>query len=113
MVNRPGKTGTVPSWQHGTSFQRSNESDSASTIGNGPSLHAEGNNMSKKHFISLAQAFKYNRPNLPLGTYGKLRLSERCKQWNWDVESVASVCVSHNGMFNRSRFITACGGLID
>lgn len=63
--------------------------------------------MSKKHFVSLAQAMKFTRPE-----FGKLT-SERPRQWNSDVESLANVCALYNERFNYQEFYKACGGLFE
>ena len=56
--------------------------------------------MSKKHFIQLARALAQNKPASDSPEY---------LQWKRDVAAVADVCARNNGLFNRSRFLTACG----
>lgn len=70
--------------------------------------------MSKKHFIKLADALKWIRPNDRKITGLKYReqlLKE--KMWNDSVVAVADVCKSVNGLFQREKFYTACGGLFE
>jgi hypothetical protein len=55
--------------------------------------------MSKKHFEQLARALARNKPDSDSPAY---------LQWQRDVEAVADVCQQNNGLFNRSRFLTAC-----
>jgi hypothetical protein len=59
--------------------------------------------MSKKHFIALAQALHYRRPEDHWDANKRV-------QWELDVNAIADVCARFNGAFDRGRFISACNG---
>lgn len=56
--------------------------------------------MSKKHFEALARAFAGSKPS---------KKGAAMSQWRKDVEAIADVCQSQNGMFRRGTFLEACG----
>lgn len=56
--------------------------------------------MSKKHFERIASELRYNKPNK--------RKRSAYEQWRRDVVSMANVCASFNGTFDRMRFLHAC-----
>ena len=56
--------------------------------------------MSKKHFQALAEALKSARAlGNPLTDV----------QWMCDVKGVANVCARFNPLFDRAKFLKACG----
>ena len=56
--------------------------------------------MSRKHFISLARAMAYARPNQ--------KKKARFEQWEKDVQAIASVCSEANDRFDQPKFVAAC-----
>ena len=56
--------------------------------------------MSKKHFEALARALANSKP---------AKKGAAMDQWRRDVEAIADVCQSQNGMFRRETFLDACG----
>jgi hypothetical protein len=58
--------------------------------------------MSKKHFIALAQALSFERPSKDDTLLWP--------QWKIDVLAVSDVCAHFNPAFDRGRFIAACEG---
>lgn len=59
--------------------------------------------MTRKHFVDLANALKWARPDVE-------ETSPEYLLWEHICREIASVCVRHNGAFNRSRFMAACRG---
>src|SRR5262245_55586157 len=57
--------------------------------------------MTKKHFIKLAAALKGAAP-VPEN-------SDPITAWRMTVNAVADVCASTNELFDRERFLVACG----
>lgn len=74
----------------------------------------EGQVMTKKHFIALAEKFRQSKPYVPVegdGLTGQERRDRKVKlaQWHIDLVSVADVCAGNSTAFNRVRFYTASG----
>lgn len=57
--------------------------------------------MTRKHFQLIASALEASRP--PVNAHAHYN------QWKRDVEAMADVCAGQNGLFNRAKFLTACG----
>ena len=62
--------------------------------------------MSKKHFIKLAEALKFEKPFVADPEGAQL-------QWNRCVLAVAKTAETFNPLFDYNRFIKACGGLFE
>lgn len=65
--------------------------------------------LTRKHFTTLAQALRDNKP-CPLSFDPDRMASFDAAAANWDdtVQSVADVLGSFNASFDRDRFIAAC-----
>ena len=57
--------------------------------------------MTRKHFEAIAHALKVERPD-------SIAKAERIT-WERIVRTMADVCASTNGAFDRGRFYAACG----
>jgi hypothetical protein len=57
--------------------------------------------MTRKHFTAIAHALRVERPD-PIAT-------EAYQTWQRVVRTMADVCASTNGAFDRGRFYMACG----
>jgi hypothetical protein len=62
--------------------------------------------MSKKHFVALAQALKFERP---AATGNETHDRAARQSWRACVKAVADVSQRANVAFDRDRFYTACG----
>ena len=62
--------------------------------------------MTRKHFKTLADCLKFERPFTVDGAQAQ-------KQWNKDVQAIAKVCKAVNPGFKFDRFYTACGDLFE
>lgn len=67
--------------------------------------------MTKKHFIALAKALRDDRAWYDGEVYGDMEPWKRgCyDQWHTMALAIADVCSSTNPLFDRVRFLTACG----
>ena len=55
--------------------------------------------MSRKHFVSLAQALAHQKPSDPA----------QYSQWVETCKAIASTCAQYNPAFSPTRFLDACG----
>ena len=60
--------------------------------------------MSKKHFIKIAEALKFERPCTVDSRQAQI-------QWNSCVLAIAKTAENFNPLFDYNRFVAACGGL--
>jgi putative protein kinase ArgK-like GTPase of G3E family len=67
-------------------------------------FEGEHSQMSKRHFIALADALRAEKPQ-PNWNPNKLA------QWELDVKAVANVCAASNSAFKRDRWMDYVNGL--
>jgi hypothetical protein len=71
--------------------------------------------MSRKDFIAFANALRSIRPVQSNGTTVTVRgITTPCPtveyaMWELCCQTIASICGSSNGRFDRNRFLDACG----
>lgn len=63
--------------------------------------------MTRKHFEALAYGLRRQRPERD--EYSPEAYTERLLEWQRCVKAMADVCRQFNGLFDRERFIDACG----
>lgn len=57
-------------------------------------------NMTRQHFVALAAAMSHDRPTHSSHVQRQL-------QWESDLSTIANVCASSSGNFDRDKFLTA------